>query len=586
MKRTELLIFFCLNILLFLIQFSSFAQSFPTTISVKKTYCNRDNGVAKVIPSSPGRYTYAWSTGSIYDSTDNLAMGQYFVTVTKYDSITSAILGIVIDTAVIDTQHVLAILVSKVNPFCGASNGVINIGGTGGTGSYTFEIVKAGVSYGSTGLGVGTYKIVVVDNLSGCISDSVIAVLIDTGDYFSIIDTNIVGVNCFNEATGSIRLTLTGGERPYSYNWTGSSSTDSIVTGLRHGTYFVHIHDALCPTIRTFSFIVPGPSDSLHTLLHLTNDTCLQHVGEAIVSNTGGTFPYTYRWSDNTIGTSLVHLSPGNYYVNVQDNKGCKDSVNFKIRNVGGPSAHISQLDSVCPGINNGKIRIKTTSHDGPFHYSWNFDPTRDTNYVRDLSTGNYSVTITNQAACDTVISITLSNFYLPTLETIGDTTILQGQYAKLEAVTVSDYDSIYWLPNQSIVSVYLNAIANPLHSTNYTVYVRYKNGCYLSDSVMVMVDSVELKYIIPNVFSPNNDGINDILKLNLSESVKSIEMHIFDRWGNKIFDSFDKTRFWDGKNQSTGLDAEVGVYSYFAYIQSLTETKKILVEGNITLLR
>ena len=587
MKKSLLIQGSFLVVLLFLSPFFATAQAFTTSITTKNTYCNADNGVAKVIPSVPGIYTYAWSTGSILDSADRLPIGTFIVVVSRYDSIGGAVNFVVRDTATIDTLNVLAIVVSKSNPTCGADNGVINVGGTGGTGAYTFQILKSGVNYPTgTGLPTGRYRVVVVDNLSGCISDSVTVTLVDSGNYFKITDTMMVGVNCFNDRTGSIFLSLDGGQRPYTYSWVGFPSTDSFILGLTQGIYAVQIHDALCPSLRTFNFVVTGPTDSLKVDITSKSDTCLRGVGSAIAIATGGTAPFAFSWSDGSTTNPINSLAAGSYTVYVLDAKACSDSISFKIRSVGGPSARLIQLDSSCLGESNGKIRVKVVSRDGPFHYLWNFDSSLDTNYVKDLPAGFYSVTISNAAMCDTVINISLENYYLPDLEVVGDTSIIQGQYANLTAITVPDYDSIYWLPSDGIVSVYLNALASPMLTTNYTAYVRYKNGCYLRDSAIVNVDSVELKYIVPNIFTPNGDGVNDILKLSLSESVKSIEMHIFDRWGNKIFDSFSKDRFWDGFNQNTRKEAEVGVYSYFIYIESLTDQKRILKEGNITLLR
>ncbi len=587
MKKSLLILVACCLILCFLINVSAVAQPFTTSMTIKNTYCNIDNGVARVIPSSAGIYTYLWSSGSLLDSVDNLSIGMYFVTVSRYDSMGGSVNFVVRDTAIIDTQNVLAIVVSRSNPTCGADNGVINVGGTGGTGAYTFQIVKSGINYSSgTGLAVGRYKLVVVDNLSGCISDSVTVTLVDSGSYFQITDTLINSVNCLNQTTGAIFLTITGGVRPYSFTWTGFTSTDSFLVGLSQGIFVVNIRDALCPTIRSFNIVVPGPTDSLKVIVSSKSDTCLNAVGSATASAIGGTGPFNFIWSNGSTANNIGSLVAGSYYVNVVDDNGCKDSIDFSIRSVGGPSARLIQLDSSCVGESNGKIRVKVVSRDGPFHYTWNFDSTKDTNYIKDLSAGFYSVTITNAAMCDTVINISLEDYYMPTLQVIGDTSIIQGQFAFLSALTVPDYDSIFWTPSISIVSVFLNALASPLQSMTYTAFVRYENGCYLMDTVTVLVDSVALTFVIPNIFTPNGDGINDLLKLLLSESVKSIEMHIFDRWGNKIFDSFSKERFWDGKNQNTGKEAEIGVYSYFIYIQSLTDVNRILKEGNITLLR
>ncbi|HNE48168.1 MAG TPA: gliding motility-associated C-terminal domain-containing protein, partial [Saprospiraceae bacterium] len=114
------------------------------------------------------------------------------------------------------------------------------------------------------------------------------------------------------------------------------------------------------------------------------------------------------------------------------------------------------------------------------------------------------------------------------------------------------------------------------------------KNGCTATDSITVFILSPDIVYI-PNVFSPDGDGINDRVTVYAGNRVKAIRIfEIFDRWGEKVFSRTDMPANepeagWDGKHR--GQKVQEGVYVYYLLIE-LTDGKKRLLKGDISLIQ
>ncbi|MBI4947244.1 MAG: gliding motility-associated C-terminal domain-containing protein [Bacteroidetes bacterium] len=112
--------------------------------------------------------------------------------------------------------------------------------------------------------------------------------------------------------------------------------------------------------------------------------------------------------------------------------------------------------------------------------------------------------------------------------------------------------------------------------------------GCSGNDCITIIVDVVNIPcgaLFIPNAFSPNNDGDNDVLKVYMENlnCFKEFYFVIFNRWGEKVFESYDQKKGWDGMFQDKWLDS--AVFNYYLEA-TLTSEEKIKKKGNISLLR
>ena len=127
--------------------------------------------------------------------------------------------------------------------------------------------------------------------------------------------------------------------------------------------------------------------------------------------------------------------------------------------------------------------------------------------------------------------------------------------------------------------------IASPKYSILYTVKAVNDDGCEESVDVAVIVirpKCNEEDVFMPNVFSPNQDNNNDILRIE-SKFIESVEMYIYDRWGEKVFETKDIANWWDGSYKGSELPPDVYGY-YFKVV--CNDGQKYSKKGNVTLLK
>jgi len=121
-----------------------------------------------------------------------------------------------------------------------------------------------------------------------------------------------------------------------------------------------------------------------------------------------------------------------------------------------------------------------------------------------------------------------------------------------------------------------LNPNASPINTTTYTVTVTDANGCSASDDVTVFINVVE-GVGVPNAFSPNGDGQNDVLLVR-GNGIEKINFIVYNRYGQKVFESTNQSEGWDGthrgKTLNTGVFAFTLEYNFFGQeTESLTGT-------------
>ena len=144
--------------------------------------------------------------------------------------------------------------------------------------------------------------------------------------------------------------------------------------------------------------------------------------------------------------------------------------------------------------------------------------------------------------------------------------------------VHVNEIAYSYWLNKEATVS-----IPDPYRvgkSGNYYLKSVTNAGCISITPFTVAIGIPD--YIIPNTFSPNNDGVNDYLTVLLNSKVQFKHFKIFSRWGQVVFITNDINNYWNGNHNST----EVPVGVYYWTIEGILDSKRYLRSGSVTLLR
>jgi gliding motility-associated-like protein len=121
-----------------------------------------------------------------------------------------------------------------------------------------------------------------------------------------------------------------------------------------------------------------------------------------------------------------------------------------------------------------------------------------------------------------------------------------------------------------------------PTVSTNYIVVGSNSQYCQAQDTVKIIVDVNCGDFFIPNVFSPNDDGLNDLINVH-GRCITTYNLQIFSRWGEKVFETSNVENSWDGTYKGKKMDT--GVFVYKADGVSI-DGKSFKFKGNITLIR
>jgi len=282
-----------------------------------------------------------------------------------------------------------------------------------------------------------------------------------------------------------------------------------------------------------------------------------------------------YVWSQGGQTIASIQFTPANtatYFVTVTDTIGlCSitDSVSISVNPV--PIAVIKGVNSIC----NGSSTTLTAS--GGTAYLWNTGATTDSIVVSPNSTVMYTVMISQNGCKDSVSSKIIVN-PVPLATACCDTSIAFGKNVQLTSSGGSTY---VWNPAQGLNSnTCFDPVASPTVNTTYTLVVTSDSGCSAQQTITIDVNCGNI--FIPDAFSPNNDGQNDYLYVR-GDCIKSMQFEIFDRWGNKVFETTDQGIPWNG--MFNGKAANTGSYVYYlstTLYDGTTQTKK----GNVTLVR
>ncbi len=229
-----------------------------------------------------------------------------------------------------------------------------------------------------------------------------------------------------------------------------------------------------------------------------------------------------------------------------------------------------------------------TAGGNGNYTYSWSDPQNQNTATATGLCPDTLSVVVTDQLGCtiqDQVIVIYVDSF--PTVDATADTTILyQGQSTSLHGIIPAGGIQFQWTPTPSLNDDNIqHPLATPSTTTTYTVIATDANGCTAEDTITIQVIEVlcaEPEIFIPSAFSPNNDLQNDVLFVR-GNTIEKVYLAIYDRWGEKVFETNSTYLGWDGTYQGKLLAPDVYVYYVEATCYNQAEFRK---KGNISLIR
>jgi gliding motility-associated-like protein len=448
-------------------------------------------------------------------------------------------------------------------------------------------------SYTYADTGTYTVTLIAYSTFNPLCADTITGVLTILPEY--LVDFSYTLQNCsyvvnFNDSSNSD----SGLTTEWLWNF-GDNSTSGIITDPVHtfpgpGTYTVTLTATSargCKKVLSKTVIIPPLITAAATAGQVTCfGSC---TGASTVNTNNGITPFIYQWSDPLAQSTqtAVALCPGTYTVTVTDSSGCTATASATISEPQELAATASSTDAYCGGTCIGSAMASITGGTGPYTVSWN-DPQFQTGVVAtSLCPGWYTATITDINGCSTSDSVEVlySNFIPHLTASISEDTVYLGQQVNLSAIANGNY-TYSWTPASTLNNPNIqNPVSTPTENTTYYVTITDPLGCSNFDSVKVVVKPVtciEPEIFIPNAFSPNGDNNNDIVFVR-GNTIKELTFKIFDRWGEKVFETTDSDNGWDGYYK--GKIATPAVYVYYVEATCFNN-EKFYKQGNITLIR
>lgn len=551
----------------------SLTAATPTNVT-----CNgQSNGVAGVIINNPGANTfnYNWNTSPLQtmQTAINLPAGSYSCTVTDGNGcVLSAVSSITEPSA-------LSLSVNSVPTMCTGSAGSLTAIVGGGTQPYTYlwNTLPIQTTNSIHGLAQGQYMVVITDahNCKDSLTDTVNAV------YPTLQITESVTKSICGGPSGAISVSsVTPSSPPFIYSW-NSGQTTSGIGNLFPGTYTVNVtdHNGCTGT----SSVTVGSISTFPILVNTSPDYCNKSTGWA-TANPSANPPYQYSW--NTVppqSTQMVNnLAAGNYMVEVTDAYNCKDSVLVNIGMLPPLSIQISSTPTYC----NRNLGSATANAFGfqPYTYLWNNTETSQT--INSLVAGSYMVHVTDIYNCKDSATVAVNNIndiLSTTFLTFPETNIYSQTPVSLNITPNSSWtlSEGYLSDGDSIHTLSATHAFQESGEYTATYYFTSDHGC--RDSVKYDIEIIDFSTLyIPNAFTPNNDGKNDIFKAE-GTFIESFQMLIYDRWGNLVTTLEELNSGWNGSFK--GKEAPVDVYVYKATATDITG-KQLNFKGQINLIR
>jgi gliding motility-associated-like protein len=545
-------------------------------------------------------YNYVWKDnfGNVYDRNignifndgdlSNIPSGVYDLIVTDANGCIATF------STELTQPEDLVIDIQKTDLNCyNSNNGTITVTPSGGIAPYSYSWSDFGNGNARNDLAAGTYNVTIKDS-NECAETRTIE--IENADLFDV-NPIVTPISCFGADDGSIELNFEGGVSPITFIWNDDSTAGQNRYNLSPGVYSVLIQDSSgCEIQRDFTIIEPQEI-SIAGVITNAIDCDNPASGSIDLQISGGNPPYTFQWSNGATNEDISGLIANNYLIKVTDSKGCSSEKEFVINRQEDLEINLStNLYAICDVREvYQKNSVSVSGGVAPYVIQWsNGIVTGNNNEIMDTKIeGSYQVTVTDALGCSESIIFEVSKPEIGFPDLSYDSFYLStyGALAVNDAITFTNlstdqYFNVFWDFGDGNNSQEIN----PSHAYikrgvyDVTLTVEFILGCSYSITKTIYVgDSYEI--VIPNAFTPNNDGYNDTFRP-IYYGFKYLKMQIFDTWGNLIYNEESTSNELNGwKGRISGKDGENG--NYFYQVSGNTQTdEKFSQNGTFTLIK
>ncbi len=521
------------------------------------------NGGVDTLTASGGT-SYFWNTGATTSSITVSPVSQtvYLVTVTNACGAASTTFTVSISAPPI------ALLSTAKDSICSGDTVKLTAGG----GSYVWSTGATTSTINVVPLVTTTYTLHVFTPSTTCQDSAMVTIYVTP----SIKSTIAVSSDTVCPG-GSVTLTVSSSSGPPSYIWNTGATTSSITVNPAFTTTYYVITAGKCAndSIGQVITVVPTP-----TVAITSSDTVCKGTPVTVTAS-GAT---TYLWSNgSTTNPTTITINSDSTISVIGSNGGCKDSIKKRIKIYSGLVVTTSR-DTVCSGAGKAVISVSPSGGHSPYTYAWNNGITWDSAGPLTVTPPPYQYICTITDGCGDISIDTVNvvvrpapaiSFY-PTPDTIDG-----GGFVNFVNLTGGN-NTYYWTLGDGSTS----SDTTPFHEYNiagtYIVTLVATNQYGCTDTLTKDIYVIE-QIVVPNVFTPNGDGVNDVLHIRAG-SMQTFNFQIFNRWGQKIFETNNPNIDWTGRSSSGVMETD-GTY-YYVLDATDYAGKNFKLDGYIQLIR
>ncbi len=445
-------------------------------------YGNTDGAATASASGGTMPYTYLWSNGSTTASISGVVAGIYNVYITDNNGVKDTT-----DVTITEPSLLSGAVVIDSNVMCnGSSDGGASASATGGTAPYTYLWSNGATSEFISGVSSGVYSVTITD-ANGCTTMSN-GTITQPHSLVAIVGGDSV-VTCNGGSDGGATAFGLGGTAPYTYLWSNGATTASI-SGVPAGLYTVYVTDYNeCLDSALIAITQPGIF-STHAYVDSSITCNGSSDGGASVLVYNGMAPFTYLWSNGATTSSISGVAAGEYSVTVTDTNGCTTMGNVTVTE---PSllsgAVVIDSNVTCNGSSDGGASASATGGTAPYTYLWSNGSTSA--FISGVSSGVYSVTITDANGCTSMSNGTITQPHSLVAIVGGDSVVTcnGGSDGGATAFGLGGTAPYTYLWSNGATTASISGVSAGL----YTVYVTDYNECL--DSALIAITQ-------PGIFS------------------------------------------------------------------------------------
>ncbi len=358
--------------------------------------------VRAVVSGGQGPYLYQWNNPAFDgEQAQGLAAGDYQVTVTDGAGNT-AMATITVSEPPPLTASIMPTAPASTNN----ADGQARVRAEGGSGDYTFQWDTGETNETAEKLAAGVHSVTVTD-AAGCTT----TVSVEIGEDIlplglALADTQ--PVTCAGGNNGSATVEVSGGKGPFGYLWSTGQQEGNTIANLEAGDYEVTVTDATGATAVT-QFTIVEPAALAATIVPKAPASTNNSDGQAKVSVSGGSGPYSFQWDTGETGETAEKLGAGSHSVTITDDAGCTTTAAVAVaENILPLGAELIAEGSInCAGEGTVSLRAEVSGGKGPFQYQWSTGQGEGTS-ASGLAAGDYQVTITDATGNNATATITV----------------------------------------------------------------------------------------------------------------------------------------------------------------------------------